>query len=161
MEKHMNHAKHNNIRSRGFTLIELMVVVAIVAILAAIAVPQYSDYVLRGKVIEATANLGQLRISAEQFFQDNRMYTGMACAPTNASDARYFTYSCSVAPSGAIGTASSLVYTLQALGIAGQGTGGFTYTVTQTNAKTTAITAPAPTGWRGNFTCWVTKGGGC
>ena len=151
----MKQAMHN-LRSRGFTLIELMVVVAIVAILAAIAVPQYSDYVLRGKVTEATANLGRLRIGAEQWFQDNRAYNangGMPCT-LGAGDARYFTYSCSVAP-------TATTYTLQAAGVAGQGTGGFTMTVNETNAKTTTVAAPAPAGWRGTFTCWVSKAGGC
>ena len=157
----MNHAKHMT-HSRGFTLIEIMIVVAIIAIIAAIAVPQYNDYVLRARLIEATANLGQLRIRAEQFFQDNRMYTGIACAP-NAGDARFFTYTCSVTPSGAVGTATSLVYTLQAQGIAAQGTGGFTYTVDQTNTKATTVAAPAPAKWQagGPFNCWVTRPGGC
>jgi type IV pilus assembly protein PilE len=152
MENHMNHAKQST-HASGFTLIELMVVVAIIAILAAIAVPQYSDYVLRGKLTEATSNLGRLRIGAEQYFQDNRTFVGMACT-VGAGDAKYFAYRCSVAP-------TAIAYTLEAAGVAGQGTGGFTLTVDQTNAKTSAVVAPAPAGWRGNFACWVSKGGVC
>ena len=64
--------------ARGFTLVELLVVVAIVGILAAIAVPQYGDYVLRGKIAEASATLSQHRVKMEQFFQDNRTYAA-AC----------------------------------------------------------------------------------
>jgi type IV pilus assembly protein PilE len=159
MEKHMNYAKQMK-HTRGFTLIEIMIVVAIVAIIASIAVPQYSQYVMRGRLVEATANLGQLRIRAEQWFQDNRTYAGMDTAPQPANgcmvaagDAKYFGYSCSVAP-------SANGYTIQALGIAAQGTGGFTFTVDQTNAKNTIVTPPAPSSWMGGA-CWVSRPGGC
>src|SRR5258708_6947981 len=68
-----------NARGAGFTLIEVMIVVAIVGVLAAIALPNYSDYVKRSKIIEATSVLSDLRVRYEQFFLDNRTYTG-GCA---------------------------------------------------------------------------------
>ena len=54
-------------KQNGFTLIELMITVAIVGILAAIALPAYSDYVIRGKLAEAHAQLLTLRSAAENF----------------------------------------------------------------------------------------------
>ena len=63
----------------GFTLIELMIAVVVVAILTAIALPSYQEYVTRGKITEATSNLADMRVKLEQFFQDNRTYVG-ACA---------------------------------------------------------------------------------
>src|SRR5262245_7477408 len=66
----------------GFTLIEVMIVVTIIAILAAVAIPNYSDYVTRGRVVEAIAGLGDARTKMEQFFQDNRTYpTGCVVSP--------------------------------------------------------------------------------
>jgi len=60
----------------GFTLIELMVVVAIVAILAAVALPAYNDYVTRSKLTDAVTGLSDFRVRMEQFYQDNRRYDG-------------------------------------------------------------------------------------
>jgi len=61
-------------RQSGFTLIEVMITIAIVAILAAIAIPNYANYLTRGKIQEATSNLLGMRVKMEQYFQDNRMY---------------------------------------------------------------------------------------
>ncbi|MFG6088341.1 MULTISPECIES: pilin [Stenotrophomonas] len=59
-------------RQSGFTLIELMVVVAIIAILAAIAIPQYNDYTARTQLVEAVTMLGGLKAPvAEQFINAN------------------------------------------------------------------------------------------
>ncbi len=61
-------------RSRGFTLIELMIVVAILGIIAAIAVPVYRGYLTGAKRAEAKANLETIRLLQEQFYADNRRY---------------------------------------------------------------------------------------
>ena len=54
----------------GFTLIELMIVVAIVGILAAIAIPAYQDYLTRSKVSECAATLGACKTSIAEFNAD-------------------------------------------------------------------------------------------
>ena len=139
--------------ARGFTLVELLVVVAIVGILAAIAVPQYSDYVTRGKLAEATATLSQHRVKMEQFFQDNRTYVGACAAGTIAPlpTGRYFVYACP--------TLTPIAFSLTATGIAAQGTADFVFTLDQANSR---ATTGAPTGWTTNATCWITnKAGGC
>lgn len=138
-------------RGRGFTLVELLVVIAVIGILSAIAVPQYSDYVIRSKIAEATATLSEHRVRMEQYFQDNRTYVGACAAGTVAPTptGRYFTYACSAL--------TTTTYTVTATGVATQGMNGFVYTINQANAR---ATTGVPTGWATNTNCWVTKKGG-
>ena len=82
-------------KAKGFTLIELMIVVAIIGILSMIGIPAYNDYVTRGKLVDATSKLADMRIQLEQYYQDNRNYgsTSSSCGiamPTS----KYFTISC-------------------------------------------------------------------
>jgi type IV pilus assembly protein PilE len=146
----MQPTKAPDIRATGFTLIELMVVVAIIGILASIALPSYRNYVTRGKIPDATSNLAAKRVQMEQFFQDNHTYAAAPACVSDTTSSKYFTFDCSVA-----GTAT--VFTLRAVGTGTMA--GFTYTVDQSNNKaTTAV----PSGWTANASCWVTnKGGVC
>jgi type IV pilus assembly protein PilE len=140
---------------RGFTLVELMVVVAIVGILSAIALPAYSDYVLRGKIPDAISSLAAKRVALEQFYQDNKTYVKSVAGSVHPCDAdtssKNFTVSCTAVDVNS--------YTLQALG---QGSMvAFTFTVDQSNLKKTVA---VPSGWAlpDPNTCWVTnKGGKC
>jgi type IV pilus assembly protein PilE len=77
--------------SRGFTLIELMIVVAIIAIIAAVAVPSYRDSVWKGKRGEAKAALLKTLQAEERAYTANNAYT---CYPSGTAP-------CTNAPSGA------------------------------------------------------------
>ena len=72
-------------KKKGFTLIELLIVVAIIAILAAIAIPQFSQYRIKGYNSSATADLRNARTAVEAFFSDWQAYpsTNAAAAPGN------------------------------------------------------------------------------
>lgn len=59
---------------RGFTLVELMVVVGIVAILAAVAIPAYSNYIDRAKQGEAVEALMRIKMDQESYWADNNRY---------------------------------------------------------------------------------------
>jgi len=132
---------------KGFSLIEVMIVVAIISILAAVAVPAYNDYVLRGQLTEAYSALAAQRVRMEQYYQDMRTYTGATAAGTVATcpgPGQHFAYACAVAGDGQ-------GYTLSATGV------GFTFTIDQNNNRaTTAV----PAGWTANAACWVRKKGG-
>jgi type IV pilus assembly protein PilE len=137
-------------RQSGVTLMELMVTLVIIAILASVAIPQYSDYVTRGKVPQATNNLSTMRARLEQYFQDNRTYVG-ACvtgtiAPLPADDD--FTYACNL---------TATTYTVTATGRPGA-MRDFTYSIDESNRRRTLA---AKAGW-GTVPkdCWISKNGG-
>lgn len=135
----------------GFTLIELMIVLAVIAMLATIALPSYSDYVTRSRFPEAQGALATGRVAAEQWFLDQRTYVGMPC-PGESSN---FRYDCSnPAP-------TSATYTITANGK--DSMTGFAFTINELNARSTTVTgAPAAKGWQGNATCWtIRKTGDC
>lgn len=59
---------------KGFTLIELMIVVAIIGILAAVAIPMYSGYHLKARRSVAWTDLQSIRLLEEQYFAENSVY---------------------------------------------------------------------------------------
>lgn len=136
-------------REAGFTLIELMIAVAIVSILAAVAYPQYTSYVTRSRLAEATGTLSVTRVRMEQYFQDNRNYGASGCGVTMPTG-DYFTYTCAWGS-----TASNQSFVLTAAGKASAGMDGYAFTVNQDNLqRTTAFTdATVP------VNCWLRRAG--
>ncbi len=156
----MNVSLHNIRSTRlavaGFTLIELMVTVAIVAILTSIAYPAYRNYVIRGQVVYATNALSSVSANMERWFQDNRTYIGGPCTPPAVSygpAAASFSVSCPT-------VLTATTYTITAVGSGG--VAGFTYTIDQSGNQTSTVVSPAPSAWINSCTAsWETKAGTC
>ena len=133
---------------QGFSLIELMITLAIAAIIAAVAVPGYRDHILRGRIPEATSTLSALAMQLEQHYQDNQAYSDAnGCAitiPTN----EFFTFECAANDSGQS-------FLLKASGKSTGVMDDFVFTLDQNgNAMTTQL----PTAWgKAPFNCWINK----
>jgi type IV pilus assembly protein PilE len=142
---------------KGFTLLEVMIVVVIVGILAAIALPNYADYVTRSKIIEATTALSDARQRTEQIFLDTRSYANCQTAADAAQlplpkESGSSTFALTCTPK-----AAEAGYDIKATGQASMN--GFVYEINETGAKKTS---GAPSGWGTNTDCWaVRKSGEC
>ena len=141
-----------HVKNQGFSLIELMIVVAIIGIIAGIALPGYADYVRRGKATEATSTLGDLKIKMEQYFQDNRTYENAGglvapCAPPVGA-VKFFAFACTAQ--------TATTFTLEATPLSNADMTGFKYTINESGAKTSTYSGSALRN------CWVnSKTGTC
>ncbi len=160
-----HHCPHPSIaavqRRRGFTLIEVMIVVAIVAILASVALPSYFDYVRRGQLPEAQGAMSDFRVKMEQYYQDNRNYGTAQCADAGPpswsaangtliySGAQFFTYTCAL-------TGGGQGFTVTATGSSARAI-GHVYTVNQDNTRATTLYNKAVVA----KSCWLIKGTEC
>ena len=148
-------------RVRGFTLIEMMITVAVVAILAAVALPSYNDYVTRSKIVEATSGLSDIRVRLEQYFLDSRQYPTACAAPAAGpapatkiylpASSKFFTVTCAL---------TATTYTVTATGKAATGHVRFRlYGRSGQQPQDDGL----PSGWSGagaGSSCWVAKKSG-
>ena len=123
-------------RPRGFTLLELLIAMAIIGILIAIGMPQYTEYLNKGKLSEGQSMLSELQLRQEQYYQDNRIYlNGMTPRQTSTI---FSTVSCVTANTNQTYTCTVTAPSLSV-----------SYTVTESGAKTTT----KPDG--STASCWL------
>jgi type IV pilus assembly protein PilE len=77
----------NRFKPRGFTLIEMMIVVAIVGILAAVALPSYRNHIIRAARVQAQTELLELAGLQEKIFLNSNSYTSSVTTPYNGTTA--------------------------------------------------------------------------
>lgn len=135
--------------AQGFTLIELMVTVALIAILAAAAMLNYREHVLRSQITDTTQALADARAAMEQHYLNQRTYTGGPCA--TATTVGTFSIACTTTP-------TAEAYSITATG--SQTTAGFTFAV---DHHGTQRTLALPSSWgsvpSGGYPCWIGRKG--
>lgn len=143
-------------QATGFTLIEIMIVVALIAILAAIAMPAYNNYINRGQIKTAQADLVALSLNLENYYQKRLAYPGTANTDSDttakvedlfsgwnpASDDR-FTFA---TENGGAGAAATTGYTVKATGVRG-GINGCVLTLDEAGIKTLTSCPYGGGGW--------------
>lgn len=133
---------------RGFTLLETMIVVAIIATLATIALPSYEAYIKRSRILDAVTRLADARARMDDFFLDQRTYVDDSghCAVTGTSGPTdYFSVNCEATPT---------TFTLTASGLVAKGMGAFVYAIDHVGTKTTVS---VPAGWVRAADCWTIR----
>jgi type IV pilus assembly protein PilE len=144
----------------GFSMIEILIAVAIISILTAVAVPAYGTYVQRTRLTEAFTGLAGVGPTAEQYWSNNRTFADITTDTTTGS-----TTTTTVNDSLATRlppetdnfryTVSNLSATTYTVTATGKGPAAdFKFTVDQSGTR---ATTQVPTGWTASTSCWVDR----
>ncbi len=144
--------KNQRTSQQGFTLIELMIVIAIVGILAAIALPAYQDYTIRSKMSEPIAALAEAKTSIAEFYAGRgTLPTDVAAAGLNVNPDRPIVQSLAYDNTG-------LVYAIVRPGVVDNTSTAFSFAISAiTNGTARTITWVCKPGAGGSATAIDTK----
>lgn len=140
------------IKQKGFTLLEIMVVIAILGIITSIALPSYQGYMISGRLAEAYAGMASAQSRLDQYYLDNRNYgvgaDGAACGVADAAAGENFAVTCVMADDGQ-------GYLITATGA--NSASAFEFTLNSAGIKATTA---AESGWSTSTSCWISNSGG-
>ena len=132
-------------KQRGVTLIELMIVVVVIGILTSIAVPAYTDHIVKGKIAQGVGALSEAKVRMEQVFNSERTYN-CTLKFDPVFDGTPFDV--------AVSNCSTTTFTMTATGKSANGMGGYIYTINQSGEKTSKTPAVDAT-----QSCWLMSKG--
>lgn len=139
--------RYSKFYAGGFTLIELMIVVAIAGILSMVAFPAYQRYVVRSSAVEGMTSLSNYASQMEQRYQDSGTYGTTACSVAGSTQGK-FTLSCELTDKGQ-------GYLAKATGSGN--VDGIVYSIDHNGARKTVS---HPYGLPSS-SCWTARGGQC
>lgn len=132
-------------KQAGFTLIELMIVVVVVGILTSIAVPAYTDHIVKGKIAQGVGALSEAKVRMEQVFNSERTYDCTLKFDPIFQDTPFDV---------AVSNCTSTTFTMTATGKSANGMSGYTYTINQSGDKTSKTPTVAA-----SQSCWLLSKG--
>jgi len=136
----------NTARQRGFTLIELMITVAIIGILASIAYPSYQQYVLSSRRAEAQSEMLRIQLGLEKWRANHSTYSSNLADDIKFTDTNaYYDYTVTGATVGSAPTGSVYVIRAAAQGAQANDSACTPLTLDQSGAKT-----PSSGCWKGS-----------
>jgi len=132
-------------KQAGVTLIELMIVVVVVGIITSIAVPAYTDHIVKGKIAQGVGALSEAKVRMEQVFNSERTYN-CALKFDPVFDGTPF--------SVAVSNCTTTTFTMTATGKSSDGMNGYTYTINQSGEKTSKTPSVSE-----SKSCWLLSKG--